>query len=163
MRNISIYFFVGIFAIFLIISPWNRAWPILELNFKPLNHGCFVASLVEISQVFLEKKLKIWNVYICQTNLNHIRIHKPLAQVAGHNIIWSSFIKVINTYKIIAYTTFYNLQYCVLNIINYLTHLIKRPLCSFYFTLMVINASKRASIAMDSFVDISLIISFQKV
>ena len=48
---------------FVIISPWNRAGSFIWINLNPFTQGCFVPSLVEIGQVVLEKKMKMWQVY----------------------------------------------------------------------------------------------------
>ena len=40
-----------------IISPWKRAWPLIEQTWFPITQGCFVPSFVEIGPVVLKKKI----------------------------------------------------------------------------------------------------------
>ena len=49
-----------IFAIFIIISPWKRTRPFIRIDLNPLWLRCFVPSLVKISHVVLESKMKMW-------------------------------------------------------------------------------------------------------
>ena len=50
-------------CIFVIISPWKRAWASFEQIWILFTQGCFVPSLVVIGPLVLEKKMTIWKVY----------------------------------------------------------------------------------------------------
>ena len=52
-----------IFAISLLFPLGKGPGPSFDQTWIPFTQGCFVPSLVEISPVVLEKKMKMWKVY----------------------------------------------------------------------------------------------------
>ena len=56
--------FVNVLSLFcVIISTWKKVGPSFDKIWIPFTRECFVPSLVEISPVILEKKMKMWKVY----------------------------------------------------------------------------------------------------
>ena len=71
--------FVNIFSIFCYyLAPGKRVWPIFWSNWNPFHPRMPCTNLVEISQVVLEKEMKIkkclwWQEW--QTNIDRKRLH----------------------------------------------------------------------------------------
>ena len=60
--------FFTIFSLFRNYLPWNRKESFIWINLNSLPPRIFVPSLVEIGTVVLEKKRKIWKVYVNDDN-----------------------------------------------------------------------------------------------
>ena len=52
-----------LFSLFRDYLPLETGGPSFKQTWNPFTQGCIVLSLVEIGQVVMEKKMKMWKVY----------------------------------------------------------------------------------------------------